>query len=60
MRNLGAFFGHVARAIRSDPAKKRITVSKIVEEEDRGNITLRRTTIDEVEFKHSPESKTDN
>ena len=60
MRNLGAFFGHVARAIRSDPAKKRTTVSKIVEEEDRGTMTLRRTTIEEVEFKQPPKTKTDN
>jgi len=37
----------------------RKTVSKIVEEEDRGSMTLRRTTIEEVEFKRPPESKTD-
>ncbi|MHC4427331.1 MAG: hypothetical protein ACYS0D_01840 [Planctomycetota bacterium] len=51
MRNLGAFFGHVYKAIKTDPAKKRTIVSKTVEEEDRGSMTLRRTTIEEVEIK---------
>jgi hypothetical protein len=51
MRNLGEFFGHVYQAIRTDPTKKRTIVNKTVEEEDRGSLTLRRTTIEEVEIK---------
>ena len=51
MRNLGEFFGHVYRAVRSDPARRRTIVNKTVEEEHRGSMTLRRTTIEEVEIK---------
>jgi hypothetical protein len=52
MRNIGEFFGHIVKAVRTpaDPREKRI-VSKKVEEEDRGDIVLRRTTIEEVEIK---------
>ena len=51
MRNLGEFFGHVYKAIRSDPSRKHVIVDKRIEEEDRGSMTLRRTTIEEVEIK---------
>jgi len=60
MRNLGAFFGHIARGIKEDPAKPRskTEVRRTVEEEDRGDMILRRTTIDEVEFKRGkPDSE---
>ncbi len=59
MRNLGEFLGHITRAIRTDPAKNEPTiVRKDVEEENRGNITLRRTTIEEVEItKATPEDR---
>lgn len=55
MRNIGEFFGHIVKAVRtpSDPPEKHI-VSKKVEEEDRGDIVLRRTTIEEVEIKKEP------
>ncbi len=56
MRNLGEFFGHVYRAIKTDPAKRRTVVSKTVEEEERGELTLRRTTIEEVEIRQPPEN----
>ena len=50
MRSLGEFFGHIARAIKSDPNKK--VVKKTVEEEQRDDgIVLRRTTIEEVEVR---------
>ena len=55
MRNLGEFFGHVFKAVRTDPARKRIVVNKHVEEDDRGDLTLRRTTIEEVEIKQPPD-----
>ncbi|UCD75846.1 MAG: hypothetical protein JSV91_02795 [Phycisphaerales bacterium] len=51
MRSLGEFFGHIVRAIRTDPAAKRSVIRKEVEEEDRGDIVLRRTTIEEIEVK---------
>ena len=59
-RSLGQFVGHIARAFRSesDRPSKRVTVSRKVEEDDRGDVVLRRTTIDEVELRggneHAP------
>lgn len=49
MRNLGEFFGHILHGVRTDPSKK--VVRHEVEEEQRGDITLRRTTIEEIELK---------
>ena len=49
MRSLGEFFGHIVKAVRTDPSKK--VIRKQVEEEQRGDLTLRRTTIDEVEVR---------
>lgn len=48
MRSLGEFFGHIVKAVRTDP--KRRVIRREVEEEQRGDITLRRTTIEEVEI----------
>jgi len=53
MRSIGEFFGHIVKAVRTDPSKKQTVISKSVEEEDHGNITLRRTTIDEIEIHDS-------
>lgn len=49
MRSLGEFFGHIARAIKTDPNKK--IIKKTIEEEQRDGIVLRRTTIEEVEVR---------
>lgn len=57
MRNLGSFFGHIAKAIRTSPANEKKVVSKTVQETKQGNITLRRTTIEEIEI--NPESNND-
>ncbi len=52
MRNLGEFFGHVYKAIKTDSAKdKSVVVNKQVDEEQQGDMTLRRTTIEEIEIK---------
>lgn len=53
MRSLGEFFGHVIKAVKTDPRKK--TLRKTVEEEQRGDVILRRTTIEEVEIKQKPQ-----
>ncbi|MCZ6851382.1 MAG: hypothetical protein O7F17_07065 [Planctomycetota bacterium] len=53
MHYLGEFIGHIVKAIRTDPGRKRIVVNKAVEEEDRDTMTLRRTTIEEIEFKRN-------
>ena len=50
MRSLGEFVGHIVNAVKTDPSKRQTVISKNVEEEDRGNVTLRRTTIDEIEI----------
>ncbi len=61
MRSLGAFFGHVVKAVRQDvtvarrPEARRQEVRREVREETRasdvGEITLRRTIIEEVEVR---------
>ncbi len=53
MRSLGEFFGHIARGVKTPVAgSDRREVGRSVEEEQvetpRGQVTLRRTTIDEV------------
>ena len=56
MRSLGEFFGNIARGVKEPvgPSKPQ-EVKRTVEEETRdtpeGKITLRRTTIEEVEIK---------
>ncbi len=60
IRNLGAFFGHIVKAVKTDPGTKRTVVRKTVEEQEHGEITLRRTTIEEIEFKETPENETNN
>ena len=48
MRSLGEFFGHIVRAVRSDPGKR--VIRKSVEQRQERGMTLRRTTIEEIEI----------
>ncbi len=57
MRNLGAFFGHIVKAVKTDARGKKAVVRKTVEEETHGDVTLRRTTIEEIEFKENDTSE---
>ncbi len=51
MRCLGEFFGNIAKGVKTDPAEgKRREVARHVEETTEGDVTLRRTTIDEIEI----------
>lgn len=50
MRCLGEFVGHLANALKSD--KKTCEMKRTIEERTSGNVTLRRTTIDEIEIEH--------
>lgn len=54
-RSLGEFFGHILHGVKADPATDRKVIRREVEEErtptDQGEITLRRTTIEEVEIR---------
>lgn len=63
MRNLGQFFGHIAKGVKADaaPHRRKQEVRRQVEErEERGpageRITLRRTTIEEVEILPPPKN----
>ena len=49
MHNLGAFVGHIAKALRSDRGRTNV-VKKSMQEEARGTMVLRRTTIEEIEI----------
>ncbi len=49
MHNLGAFVGHIARALRSDRGHTKV-VKKSMQEEAHGTMVLRRTTIEEIEI----------
>jgi hypothetical protein len=57
MRSLGEFFGHIVRGVRTpvENTPGRREVRREVEEETRdtpsGKVTLRRTTIEEVEYR---------
>ena len=57
IRNLGAFFGHIVKAVKTDPSTTKTVVRKTVEEQEHGDITLRRTTIEEIEFKENDKSE---
>lgn len=49
MRCLGEFVGHIVRALKSD--SKSQEVRRTIEEKTDGQVTLRRTTIDEIEIR---------
>lgn len=56
MRSLGEFVGHIVAGVRADPARERTTVARHTEEAaaqgpDGERITLRRTTIEEIEVR---------
>ena len=59
MRSLGEFVGHIVKAVRTEPGPKRIPVNRTTHEEKRGDVTLRRTTIEEIEIRDRPESRSD-
>ena len=58
MRSLGEFVGHIVHSAKADPAPHRTVVSKTTEEQiqqtPEGPVTLRRTTIEEIEYPEAP------
>jgi hypothetical protein len=50
MRCLGEFAGHIIKGIRTPAAETRQEVSRSVEERTENGVTLRRTTVDEIEL----------
>ena len=61
MRSLGEFVGHIVKGVKTDPDKTTLKkeIRREVEEEDRGDMILRRTTIEEVEFKSKENDSSD-
>ncbi|MBK7403209.1 MAG: hypothetical protein IPJ41_00905 [Phycisphaerales bacterium] len=59
MRNLGEFFGHIARGVKADPSKEAVQRQEVMREvEERQEtgpeghkITVRRTTVEEIEIR---------
>ena len=51
MRCLGEFVGHIVHAVK--PQRSATEVSRAVEEKKDGHVTLRRTTIDEIEIEQT-------
>ncbi len=49
MRCLGEFVGHIVKAMKSDTNS--CEVNRTIEEKKESNVTLRRTTIDEIEIR---------
>ncbi len=54
-RSLGEFFGHIWHGVKADPAGQRRVMKHEVEEQTtptpEGQVTLRRTTIEEIEIR---------
>ena len=50
MRSLGEFVGYIYNAVRSDHGSERTILNRTSKQEKRGAITLRRTTIEEIEI----------
>ena len=55
MRSLGEFVGHIFKGIRTNPqadsGRSRTVLRETIEEEQQGDVILRRTTIEEVEVR---------
>ncbi len=51
-RSLGEFVGHITHAVRTDPAttRSRPKVEETQKRTPQGTVTLRRTTIEEIEI----------
>ena len=50
MRCLGEFVGQIIKSITSNPSKTTREMNRSVQERKEGQVTLRRTTIDEIEI----------
>ena len=57
-RSVGEFVGHIVEGVKSDPAKARTEeVRRTVEETTKDGVVLRRTTIEEVEFRDAADAR---
>lgn len=63
MRNIGEFFGHIVKAVKTNPSKQqdeRQEVNRVEEETETEDMILRRTTIEEIEFKNRDDQNPQN
>ena len=58
LRSLGEFFGHVWKGVTTDPTKTvtKREVQEQIRETPQGQVTIRRTTIEEIEVR-PPDAK---
>ena len=60
-RSIGEFVGHIVEGVKSDPAGTRSNeVRRTVEETTQDGVVLRRTTIEEVEFRDAADARADD
>ena len=60
-RSVGEFFGYIVSGVKADPgATQRTEINRTVEEEDRGDVVLRRTIVEEVELKGGADTDPSN
>ncbi len=56
MRNIGEFFGHIVKGIRTRPARTVVSKTEEKRVSEDGKMILRRTTIDEIEIRKDSSS----
>lgn len=57
-RSVGEFVGHIVEGVKADPSKDRTAeVRRTVEETTQDGVVLRRTTIEEVEFRDAADAR---
>jgi len=57
-RSVGEFIGHIVEGVKADPSEDRTAeVRRTVEETTQDGVVLRRTTIEEVEFRDAADAR---
>ena len=57
-RSVGEFVGHIVEGVKANPSKDRTAeVRRTVEETTQDGVVLRRTTIEEVEFRDAADAR---
>ena len=57
-RSVGEFVGHIVEGVKADPSEDRTAeVRRTVEETTQDGVVLRRTTIEEVEFRDAADAR---
>jgi hypothetical protein len=57
-RSVGEFVGHIVEGVKADPSEDRTAeVRRTIEETTQDGVVLRRTTIEEVEFRDASDAR---